>query len=129
MGSGYHRSRKLSFRWGWALVQDHPIDAESVAHLAEAGGKECLFHRHQDLAAIGKGGEYALGLTIAGHAERQISAAHWLGGGDIRAHQLRAADRNARVQHGILPGWVDPAWGGILSICHAHQNLAAEVLF
>jgi hypothetical protein len=48
-----------------SLVQDHPVDAEPIPHLAEPRREERLFDRHQNLATLGKRGEYAFGFGIA----------------------------------------------------------------
>lgn len=66
------------------LVENHPVDAEPIADLAKAGGKELLSHRHQDLTAVGKGGESSFRLTVSIHSQRQVSAAHRLGVWDVR---------------------------------------------
>jgi hypothetical protein len=47
------------------LVNDHPIDAEPVAELAEAMREKRLGHGHKDLAAICQSLVNALGLGIA----------------------------------------------------------------
>ena len=38
-------------------MHDHPVHAEPISHLPEAGGKERLLHRHQYLTAVAQGGE------------------------------------------------------------------------
>ena len=50
------------------LVENHPVNAEAIPHLAKSGRKERLPHRHQSLAAIGKRGEDSFGLFVAIHA-------------------------------------------------------------
>src|SRR3954464_8555080 len=44
------RTPKSARRTG-PLVQDHPVDAEPVAQLAESAREERLLQRHEDLAA------------------------------------------------------------------------------
>ena len=43
-----------SRRYG-TLVENHPVNAESIAHLAKAGGEEHLSYGHQDVTAVGEG--------------------------------------------------------------------------
>jgi hypothetical protein len=109
-------------------VENHPVDAEPILHLPKAGGKERLLYRHQDATAVGKRGENALRLYVAIHSQCQVSAAHRLGVWDVRRHQLIIANRNARVQHCVLPFWADPALVAVKekTLTRSRDALAAE---
>ncbi len=47
------------------LVQDHPVDAESIPQLAEAGREKRLLHRHEHFTAIRERRVDALRLGVA----------------------------------------------------------------
>ena len=70
----------------WALVENHPIQTEPILHLSKAEGKERLFQRHQDTAALGQRRENALRLDVAIRSQRQVSTAHRLSVWDVRRH-------------------------------------------
>ena len=110
------------------LVENHPVDAEPVAHLAKAGSKECLLYRHQDLAAVGKHRENAVRLNVGIHSQGQVSTPHRFGVWDVRRHQLSVANRNARMQHGVLPLQFDAALVGRLPVRHHHSDFCSEML-
>src|SRR5205814_4127658 len=81
----------------WPLVQDHPVDAESIPHLAESRGEERLLHRHEHLPAIRERRKDALGLTVAVDQQRQVRTPHRFGSRDVCAHPLGAGDGQPRV--------------------------------
>src|SRR5205814_1178262 len=99
----------LGLRRRRTLMENHPVDAEPIAHLAKAGGKELLSNRHQDLTAVGKGGENAVSVTVTIHSQRQVGAPHRLGLWNVRRPEFSVANRNARVQHCVLPLGADAA--------------------
>src|SRR5438477_557367 len=110
-----------------ALMKNHPVDTEPILHLRKAEGKESLFHRHQDPSPIGKRGENLLCLYVAIHSQRQVSAAHRFSVWDVCCHQFRVANRNAGVQHRVLPFRAHRALVGRLRVRHHHANLCSEM--
>jgi hypothetical protein len=109
-------------------VENRPIDAEPIAHLANSGDKELLSNRHQDLTAVGKGGENAFGLTVTIHSQRQVRTPHRLGIWNVRCPDFRVTNRNARMQHCVLPLRADAAWTRRLSVSHHRANFCPEML-
>src|SRR6267154_3110410 len=112
-----------------ALVENHPVNAEPIAHLTKARGKERLLYRQQDLTTVGKRCDDALSTNVAIHTQCQVSAPHWLGVGDVRRHQFSVANRNACMQHGVLPLRFDAALIGRLTVRHHGANFCSEMLF
>jgi hypothetical protein len=109
-------------------VENHPVDAEPIAHLAKASGKRLLSNRHQDLTPVGKGGENAFSLTVTVDSQRQVRTPHRLGIWNVRCPDFRVPNRNARVQYCLLSLRADEAWTGRLSVSHHHANFCPEVL-
>jgi hypothetical protein len=70
-------------------VENHPVDAEPIAHLAKASGKRLLSNRHQDLTPVGKGGENAFSLTVTVDSQRQVRTPHRLGIWNVRCPDFR----------------------------------------
>src|SRR5215831_256418 len=70
------------------LVKNHPVNAESIAQLAESGREERLLNRHEYLAAVLEGREDAFRVRVAVDVERQVCAAHRLRARDVGAHQV-----------------------------------------
>lgn len=109
-------------------MDNHPVDAEPIAHLAKAGGKELLSNRHQDLTAVGKGREDAVSFAVTIHSQREVRAPHRLGFWNVRCPEFSVANRNARVQNRVLPLRVIPALVGRLRVRHHHANFCSEML-
>src|SRR5882724_7639972 len=108
-------------------MENHPVDTEPILYLPKAEGKERRFYRHQDPSPVGKRGENGLCLYVALHSQRQVSAAHWFSVWDVCRHQLRVANRNAGMQHRVLPFRADTALVGRLRVRHHHPNLCPEM--
>jgi hypothetical protein len=93
----------LSLRRQRALMEDHPVDSELILHLAKAKGKERLFDRHQYPPSVGEHGENPLCLMITIQSQTQVCTPHRFGLWDVCRPELNVTNRNARVQHRILP--------------------------
>src|SRR4051794_21711150 len=110
-------------------MQDHPVDPETVANLAESRSEERLLHRHEHLASSGKHRKNAFGLTIALGIQSQVGASHWLRCRDVGACKLSASDSDAGMEDCVLrlAGRIRGAFG-TLPVRHHHVDLGSEVL-
>ena len=109
------------------LVQDHPVDPEAVLHLAEARGEERLGEGHELAAAGRKRGVEAFGLAVARRGEREVGAAHGRRVRDVGTRELRAADAEPRVQHGVLPFRRHAGRRRRLAVRHHEEDAAAQM--
>ena len=93
--------------------------------------EECLLHRHEDLAAIGKESKDTLGLAGGVHREGEINAAHWLKTlrGHITRHQVGLTDAHPGIQDGVFLIGRYVFRIRLLAMGHYHGNLSAQMLF
>src|SRR6266496_852131 len=110
------------------LLQQHPRRAKPVAQHREPIREKRLLHFHEDLATLAQQRVEPLRLLRAVHPQRQIRAAHRLSPRDVRPHEDRVPNLDARVQDRVLPvGWN----AGLIRLVRVrahHGDLAAEVL-
>src|SRR2546423_816792 len=85
------------------LVQQHPRRPKPVAQHREPVREKRLLHFHEDLTTLAKQRVEPLRLLRAIHPQRQIRTAHRLGARDVRAHENRLPNLDARVQDRLLP--------------------------
>src|ERR1051326_3573136 len=68
------------------LVDNHPVDAESISQLGESGGEKRLLYRHEHFAALRESRKDAFRFGVTLDAQRQISTPHRLSGRNVGAH-------------------------------------------
>src|SRR3954451_25198202 len=110
-------------------MQDHPVDPETVANLAESRSEERLLHRHEHLASSGKRRKNAFGLAVALGVQGQVGASHWLRCRDVGAGKLSASDTYTGMEDCVLrlAGRIRGGFG-TLRVRHHHADLGSEVL-
>src|SRR5690242_10427303 len=107
-------------------MQNHPVDPEAVAKLSESRGEKGLLHRHEHFAFGGKRGKEALGFGIALGVQCEIRAAHGFRIWDVGTGNLRASDRNSRMEDRVLR--LARARCRILAMSHHHAYLPSEMV-
>src|SRR5438552_5021946 len=110
-------------------MQQHPRRPKPVAQHREAIREERLLHLHEDLATLAKQRVEPFRLLRTVHPQRQIRAAHRLSPRNIRAHEDRRSDLDARVQDRLLPVGRNAGLIRLVFVRPHHRDLAAEVAF
>src|SRR3989441_5058730 len=111
------------------LVQQHPRRRKPVAQHREPIRKKRLLHLHEDLTTLAKQRVEPLRLLRSFQPQRQIRTAHRLGTRDVRAHEDRLPNLDARVQDRLLPVGRDAGLIRLVLVRAHHCDLAAEVAF
>src|SRR3989441_1389398 len=111
------------------LMQQHPRRPKPVAQHREPIREKRLLHLHEDLATLAKQRVEPLGLLRAVDPQRQIRAAHRLSPRDVRPHEDRFPNLDARVQDRFLPVGRNAGLIRLVRVRAQHRDLAAEVLF
>src|SRR6266550_4584760 len=111
------------------LVQQHPRRPKPVAQHREPIREKRLLHLHEDLTPLAKQRVEPLRLLRAVHPQRQIRTAHRLSPGDVRAHEDRVPDLDARVQDRLLPVGRNAGLIRLVLVRTHHRDLAAQVAF
>src|SRR2546423_6957765 len=109
------------------LVQQHPRRPKPVAQHREPVREKRLLHFHEDLTTLAKQRVEPLRLLRAIHPQRQIRTAHRLGARDVRAHEDRIPNLDARVQDRLLPIGRDAGLIRLVLVGAHHRDLAAVV--
>src|SRR2546425_8255109 len=111
------------------LVQQHPRRRKPVAQHREPIRKKRLLHLHEDLTTLAKQRVEPLRLLRSVQPQRQIRTAHRLGTRDVRAHEDRLPNLDARVQDRLLPVGRDAGLIRLVLVRAHHRDFAAEVAF
>src|SRR5256714_1212209 len=111
------------------LVQQHPRRPKPVAQHREPVREKRLLHFHEDLTTLAEQRVEPLRLLRAIHPQRQIRTAHRLGARDVRAHEDRFPNLDARVQDRLLPVGGNAGLIRLVLVRAHHRDLAAEVAF